>query len=204
MTLVAAAPNARIAAPGRHAQSREEIASSLGMFIALGAWTMMFAALFFVYLGARARFEVWPPPGVPHLPVALPALNTAILLASSGVLAFAVRELGRGRRRLLAPLLGLGMTLGVAFLGLQLVVWRDLWLAGLLPSSGLYGSVFYGLTGLHALHVLAGLVVLLVVFGRAYGGAYDAEDAYKVRLVAWFWHFVDVVWVLMFLSIYVL
>lgn len=185
-------------------QKGEEQSSSLGMVIALGSWAMMFAAMFYAYLGARARFEVWPPPGVPHLPVALPAVNTAVLLASSGVIAYAVRELGRGRKRLLSPLLGAGVALGLAFLGLQLVVWRDLWLAGLLPSSGLYGSVFYGLTGLHALHVLAGLGVLAVVLGKALRGAYSTENAYKVRLVAMFWHFVDVVWVLMFLSIYVL
>ena len=183
-------------------RAREDFTYSLGMIIALGSWAMMFGALFFMYFGVRARAASWPPPGIPHLPVALPALNTAVLAASSVALGLGVRALARGRRAALVPLVGGAAGLGALFLALQFVVWRDLWAAGLLPSTGTYGSVFYGLTALHALHVAAGLVVLLVVLARALRGVYTEHNVVRVRVCAMFWHFVDAVWLLMFVSLY--
>lgn len=185
-------------------RAKQDFTYSLGMIIALGSWAMMFGALFFAYFGTRARAVVWPPVGSPHLPLAMPALNTLVLLLSSVALVMGIRALRVGKRRELAPWIGLAWILGAAFIGLQYWVWRDLWRAGLLPSSGLYGSIFYGLTGLHALHVLAGLIVLLVVFIRALSGRYTEHNVVRVSVCAMFWHFVDVVWVLMFLAVYVL
>jgi cytochrome c oxidase subunit 3 len=183
-------------------RAREDFTRSLGMIIALGAWAMMFAALFYVYFGVRSRISVWPPPGVPELPTGLAAVNTLVLLASSAALMRGIDSLARGRRAGLARWVLLGLLLGALFLALQTLMWRDLWLAGLLPSSGAFGSVFYGLTGLHAAHVAAGLVVLGVVLLRASKGEYTEHNVVRVRVAAMFWHFVDVVWVLMFLSIY--
>ena len=94
------------------------------------------------------------------------------------------------------------MVLGVVFVALQVVGWRSQWEAGLLPSSGAYGSVFYGLTVLHALHVAAGLLVLSVVLVRSLLGTYTEHNVVRVRVAAMFWHFVDAVWLLMFVSIY--
>jgi cytochrome c oxidase subunit 3 len=73
---------------------------------------------------------------------------------------------------------------------------------GLLPSTGVFGSVFYGLTALHAVHVVAGLVLLLVLLARALGGAYTEHNVPKVRVPVMFWHFVDAVWLLMFFAVY--
>jgi cytochrome c oxidase subunit III len=183
-------------------RAREEFTYSLGMIIALASWAMMFGALFFMYLGIRSRALVWPPVGVPRLPITVPAVNTAVLFASSAALAGGVRALQRGRRRALAPWLAATIALGAAFIGLQFVVWRDMWNAGLRPETGAYGSVFYGLTALHALHVAAGLVVLLVVFARSLRGVYTEHNVVRVRVCGMFWHFVDAVWALMFLSLY--
>jgi cytochrome c oxidase subunit III len=134
--------------------------------------------------------------------VAVPAINTLVLLASSVALSRGVSALARGRRRALAPWVGAAITLGSAFVAVQWVVWRQLWAQGLLPSTGAYGSVFYGLTTLHAAHVAAGLVVLLVVLVRALSGAYTEHNVVRVRVAAMFWHFVDAVWLLMFVSLY--
>jgi cytochrome c oxidase subunit 3 len=172
------------------------------MLVALGAFAMMFGALFFMYFGLRAEAPMWPPAGAPRLPVALPALNTALLAASSLALSRGVSMLARGRRRALAPWVGAAIVLGGGFVALQIEVWRALWSRGLLPSSSAYGSVFYGLTALHALHVVAGLLVLLVVLIRALLGTYTEHNAVRVRVAAMFWHFVDAVWLLMFLSLY--
>jgi cytochrome c oxidase subunit 3 len=183
-------------------RAREDFTYSLGMIIALASWAMMFGAFFFIYFGVRARSPMWPPAGVPALPVALPLLNTLVLLASSAALHRGIAALAQGSRRALVPWLGAAMGLGVAFLALQAVLWRQLWLLELRPSTGVYGSVFYGLTVLHALHVAAGLLVLLVVLVRAVGGTYTEHNVVRVRVCAMFWHFVDVVWLLMFVSIF--
>jgi cytochrome c oxidase subunit III len=183
-------------------RAKHDFTQSLGMLVALGSWSMMFGSLFFMYFGMRARAPMWPPVGEPHLPVALPAINTLVLAASSLALARGVSALARGQRRALAPWVGAAMGLGLAFVGLQFVVWRALWLAGLVPSSGAYGSLFYGLTVLHAVHVVAGLVVLSVVLVRALLGTYTEHNVVRVRVAAMFWHFVDAVWLLMFVSLY--
>ena len=185
-------------------RAKEDFTSVLGMIIALGAWAMMFGALFFMYAGMRSHALMWPPPGVPRLPIALPAVNTVVLLASSGAIALGVRALRQGQRRALSACLAVAAMLGATFLVLQVVVWRDVWAAGLQPSTGAYGSVFYGLTALHAVHVAAGLLVILLVLVRSLLGKYTEHSVMKVRLPAMFWHFVDAVWVLMFVSLYLL
>jgi cytochrome c oxidase subunit III len=183
-------------------RAKEDFTHSLGMIIALGSWAMMFGGLFFMYFGLRASAPMWPPVGVPRLPVAMPALNTLVLAASSVTLWRGVSALARGERRALAPWVGATLALGAAFVAMQWKVWRDLWAVGLLPSTGAYGSVFYGLTVLHAVHVAAGLVVLLVVLYRALAGVYTEHNVVRVRVAAMFWHFVDAVWLLMFVSLY--
>lgn len=183
-------------------RAKDDFTQTLGMIIALGAWAMMFGALFFVYAGIRSGTRIWPPPGLPPIPVALPAVNTLILAASSAALWKGTRSLARGDRRALPAWVLGAIVLGSGFLGLQIKVWRDLWLAGLLPSTGAFASVFYGLTALHAAHVLAGLVVLLVIFTRALRGVYTEHNVVRVRVAGMFWHFVDVVWILMFVALY--
>ncbi|MFO0589073.1 MAG: heme-copper oxidase subunit III [Polyangiaceae bacterium] len=183
---------------------KEDFTRTLGMIIALGAWAMMFGALFFVYAGIRTGTRVWPPPGLPPIPVALPAVNTLVLAASSGALVFGTRGLAAGRRKPLALWLFGAFVLGGLFLGLQCKVWSDLYNGGLLPSSGQFASVFYGLTVLHAAHVAAGLIVLAVMFVRALRGEYTEHNVGRVRVAGMFWHFVDIVWVLMFVSLYLI
>ncbi len=183
-------------------RAKDDFTQTLGMIIALGAWAMMFGALFFVYAGIRSGTRIWPPPGLPPIPVALPAVNTLILAASSAALWKGTRSLARGDRKALPAWVLGAILLGSGFLGLQFKVWRDLWLAGLLPSTGAFASVFYGLTALHAAHVLAGLVVLLVILVRALRGVYTEHNVVRVRVAGMFWHFVDVVWILMFVALY--
>lgn len=185
-------------------RAAEEFTSSLGMLIFLGSWAMMFAALFFAYGYARSKSIMWPPPGMPALPVALPAVNTAVLFASSLTFAHGVREMGKGRKAMLPRMVAVTLVLGVLFLGLQLLVFKQVAAAGLSVSSGIYGGVFYAFTAFHALHVAVGLLVLGWVLFQSLRGRYTEHNHTNVRLCTMFWHFVDVVWALMFLTIYVL
>jgi cytochrome c oxidase subunit III len=180
-----------------------EWTARIGMLIFLGSWAMMFGALFFVYGGVRIRADVWPPVELPTLPLGLPALNTLLVAASSVLLVVALRAYRLGRRGAPAAILGAAV-LGAAFLVAQLVVWRQMWSAGLTPATGTYGSVFFGLTWVHAAHVAVGLVALLVLGVRALAGAYTPARYLSVQLWAMYWHFVGFVWGVLFLTVYVL
>jgi len=190
--------------PFRPRRNRREVTAYVGMVIFLGGWAMMFAGLFFAYALVRYKQMSWPPEGDPTLPLGLPGFNTALILASSATLALALRAVRQARPVAFKRWLLLSLGLGIAFVALQFVVWRSLYLAGLLPSSSIYGSVFYGLTCFHALHVLVGLIGLLTLLPRALAGRFSVQHHTPVRIWAMYWHFVDVVWVLMFVTIYVL
>ena len=182
-------------------RTEDEVTSYVGMVIFLGSWAMMFAALFFAYAVVRIRAPMWPPPDQPALPILVPGLNTAVIAASSAVVALAVRAHALGRPRRASIGLALGAALGALFLALQAVVWVGLWRAGLVPSGGPYPSVFYALTAFHALHVLVGLAALgMLAIGRPSRGATRSA----VRLWGMFWHFVGVVWVALYVAVYLL
>jgi cytochrome c oxidase subunit 3 len=176
----------------------------LGMIIFLGTWAMLFAALFFAYGVVRAQAPSWPPPTENALPRGIPGLNTLILIGSSGLLRWGLGAITRGQPRQLQRALGGTMALGALFLGAQIAVWSAMLDRGLAPSSGIYGSVFFALTGFHALHVLCGLIVLAVLMLKAANGQDLVSQARAARVTALFWDFITVVWVLMYLTIYVL
>jgi heme/copper-type cytochrome/quinol oxidase subunit 3 len=172
----------------------------VGMAIFLGSWAMLFASLFFAYAFVRARAPAWPPLDAPPLPRLLPGLNTLAIAASSLAVARAVRQRELGRPPAAARLLAWAIALGTAFLALQLLVWSDLWRAGLVPSGGPYASVFYAFTAFHALHVLVGLGGLGAVALRLRSRA--GASPTDVRLWGWYWHFVGVVWLALYASLY--
>jgi cytochrome c oxidase subunit 3 len=177
----------------------KEFNSYLGMVIFLAAWGMMFAALFFAYGEVRVTATSWPPEGQPRLPIFWPALATVVLLASSVTMQIGLRTIRNWRvvdlpRWILATLL-----LGVLFIGLQTMGWIAV---GHSFQPGIYRDVFYALTCVHAAHVVAGLIALVAILVPAYRGKYRKNKHTGVRLVTMFWHFIDVVWVLMFIAVY--
>jgi cytochrome c oxidase subunit 3 len=178
--------------------------SFVGMVMALASWSMMFGSLFFAYAILRLKAGTWPPEGVEPLPRLLPFVNTLILLASSAALARGLGPASETRPGALLGALKTTLALGLLFLVLQLAVWIPLWRSGFRIDSGVYGSIFYGLTVFHALHVLAGLVALLVLVPGARSGRWRSGAQSRVRVSAMFWHFVDAVWVVMFVAVYLL
>jgi heme/copper-type cytochrome/quinol oxidase subunit 3 len=139
----------------------------------------------------------WPPAGLPELRLALP--NTGILLLSSGTMWWAESGIRRERTGRLLGGLVLTLALGAVFLGIQLVEYRH---QAFGPSTDAYGSLFFTITGFHGAHVAVGLLMIAVVSLRAGLGHFSARRHLAVTNVAWYWHFVDVVWLLVFTSLY--
>jgi len=175
-----------------------------GMVIFLGSWAMMFGALFFSYAVLRVSAPIWPPPGFERLPLGLPGINTLLLLASSRTLALALDRARRGQLAQCRNELLWTIALGVVFVGLQCKVWAELWKSGLHLDSGAYGGTFYVLTVFHILHVLVGLGLLARLEAPHELHPPVAPGSVPATLTAMFWHFVDVVWLTMFLVVYVL
>lgn len=183
--------------------AKEDFTSYLGMIITLGSWGIMFAGLFFAYAGVRLSAASWPPPGVPRLPVLTPLASTVVLLVSSVTAQRALSAIRLARRDEMKALLAMTVFLGALFLGLQYMLWMNVARGGLhIDSGGTYGSVFYALTLFHALHVAAGILALGWLLVRA--KRYTEHDHRPVRMCTMFWHFIDLVWVVTFLTVFVL
>ena len=168
-----------------------------GMWLLVAALSMLFAGSLVAYVLIRSRAPVWPPAGIPRLPDTL-WISTLILLASSVTMQAAVRAARAGRAAALRADMLITTLLGVAFLASQTFNWFALVASHLTAKTDLYGFTFYILTGLHAAHVVGGLVPLAVVTSRAFGGRYSREFHPGVEYCAIYWHFLDVVWVVMF------
>lgn len=138
-------------------------------------------------------------------PWGLPLINTILLLASSVTVHFAHTALKAGNRQRLKMWLGITILLGVAFIGLQIeeyiVAYNDL---GLTLNSGIYGSTFFMLTGFHGAHVTIGAFMLSIMLLRAFKGHFKPEEHFGFEAASWYWHFVDVVWVGLFIFVYIL
>ena len=133
----------------------------------------------------------------------LPAINTAILLLSGVTLTIAHHALQEGNRRILNIFLAVTFLLGFTFLGLQMWEYSHAYQElGLQLSTGIYGSTFFMLTGFHGLHVTLGAIMLLVIWLRTMKGHFTPQRHFGFEAVAWYWHFVDVVWLGLFVFVY--
>lgn len=190
----------RLADHGR----RDEVTATVGMVVFLASWAMLFASLFFSYGLLRARAPVWPPLDQPPLPVLLPGVNTGVAALASGAVILAVHLLRGGLLRRASLALAASAGLGAVFLALQAVVWVGVWRAGLVPGGGPYPSAFYALTAVHALHVLVGIAALAWLAARGLGGSATAHRSLSVRLWGMYWHFVGLVWLVLYATVYVI
>ncbi len=132
----------------------------------------------------------------------LPALNTLLLLLSGVTLTFAHHALRAGHRNQIIGWLVATIALGSAFLGFQVMEYGHAYHDGLKLTSGIYGSTFYMLTGFHGFHVTVGVIMLTVILYRIQKGHFTADNHFGFEGVAWYWHFVDVVWLGLFIFVY--
>lgn len=173
-----------------------------GLLLFLGTELATFGAGFVYYF--TIRIGPWPPGELPDLLSSLVLTNTAILLASSVTLHLAHSALRKGNHRRFVGFLGTTVFLGVVFLAGQAWEYYEFIVhEGFTLSSGLYFSAFFGLTGLHGLHVTLGVILLLILFVRALYGHYSPDHHTSVSTVTMYWHFVDAVWVFLVVTLYV-
>lgn len=170
----------------------------MGLFLA--SLAMGLGAILVFYFVMRAQAEVWPPPGTPRLPTAL-WLSTALIIASSGTMHWAIHSVRRDRQRTLRFALLATLLLALGFVASQILNWLLAIAARMPPGLNMFAVTFYLLTGLHGLHVVGGLVPLGIVTARSYAGRYTRDDHRGVTYCAWYWHFVDVVWLIMFAAL---
>jgi heme/copper-type cytochrome/quinol oxidase subunit 3 len=187
--------------PNEDRRRRADVA--IGMSFLVAALTMAFLTVFISFLVIRAQQPSWPPEGIvlPSLPLA--ALGGVVLLASSVALAGAVRRARAGAPGF-ARRWALGLLLALGFAALQTWIWTTVWRAGARPDTGVYHGLFYLLTWFHAAHVACGLVGLLWVQAGAATGRIGPGRIATAAALATFWHFVDVVWLVLFLGFFVL
>ena len=175
----------------------------VGMILGLVSFTMMFMGLFYAYGLLRIRSVVWPPAGVPETPLLVPSIITALMLGSSLTLEAARKKLAQDDVRAFRRLAMAAIVAGTLFIGLQAGVWVELWGAGLTLAVGPYASIFYFLTTFHAVHVLAGLGILAWMYVAAPRAVHPEIRASRAQLSSMFWHFVGVVWLIIFSLVYV-
>jgi cytochrome c oxidase subunit 3 len=196
-----------------------------GMILFITSEVMFFVAWFWMFFAmalfhhartlspldeVRAAWAIWPPMGVQVLsPFHLPLVNTLTLLLSGTTVTWAHHALQVGDRRSAKIGLALTIALGLLFTSIQAYEYRHILMEGLFfnpqsVNSGLYGSAFFMATGFHGFHVIVGTIFLAVCLGRLFGGGFTPKQHFGFEAAAWYWHFVDVVWLFLFAFVYVI
>jgi cytochrome c oxidase subunit 3 len=174
----------------------------LAVKLAILSEVMLFGALFAAYFVIRGESPGWPPPGHLERPeLVLPGFNTLLLVTSSVTMQLAVRAARAGNRSRILRWLALTLLLGGIFILIQAYEFST---NGFGLDAGTFGSTFYILTGFHGAHVLAGAILIAIVANRARLGLVSAEHHTALEGTSYYWHFVDVVWIFLFSSLYVL
>jgi heme/copper-type cytochrome/quinol oxidase subunit 3 len=169
-----------------------------GFWLFLGSEVMFFAVLIIGNMMGR-----WKDPGHHEiLNIPLTSLNTFLLLMSSFMVVLSLSSLQAGRRTRFLRFTAVSALLGAIFVFVQLNEYLSLYHEGMTLSSSLYGSTFFALTGFHGAHVIIGVGWLLRVFIRGFNGHYSPSDTWGVEMAGLYWHFVDVVWIVLFTVIY--
>lgn len=196
-------PAAELPIPPEIAPERTLSAAQWGMASFLVSEVAFFSTLIVAYVTFLGRDTVSPTPAQ-ALSLKLAFGTTLCLVASSFFIHLAEEALRRGSNASFKLLWTLTIALGIAFLAGTAYEWHDLITRqGLTISRNLFGTTFYTLVGFHGLHVTAGIIAMSIILLLSLRGAVLKEHDTGVQLVSWYWHFVDVVWIVVFLIVYV-
>ncbi len=174
----------------------------LGMFLFIASEIMLFGSFFTVYFFDRvvAHHGSWPPAGF-HRPAFVAGINTAILVTSSFTMHWADSSIKKGNRNGLRAGMVLTFLLGLTFLLTQVIEYHRI---GFNTSDTSFAATFFGLTGLHGAHVFVGLTILLAMTIRSFRGHFSPEDHHGIEIGGIYWHFVDVMWIVVYVTVYLL
>ncbi len=178
----------------------------LGMLLFITSEVMLFGGLFAAYFSVRANAPQWPPEEFSHTLQILPLVGpaTVLLILSSFTCQFAVWAIRRDDRTAFLRSMAVTVALGVIFLIMQATDYTILGSDGLSLSSGTFGTTYYTLTGFHGAHVFGGVTMLSVVLYRGMAGQFSSRHHDAVEAASLYWHFVDVVWIVLFSLLYLL
>lgn len=209
---------------GKHHTPVVQIGLRYGMALFIASEVMFFAAFFWAFFDNSlfatdpqqfVRYDaiggIWPPKGTKVFdPWDLPLLNTMILLLSGVTVTWAHHALREGHRKDVLQALGITVFLGLCFTALQAVEYSEapfsfamLLTEGKLTEGGTYSSTFYMATGFHGFHVMVGTIFLAVCWLRVRKGQFTPTHHFGFEAAAWYWHFVDVVWLFLFFAVYI-
>jgi cytochrome c oxidase subunit 3 len=189
-------------------------ATSLGMWVFIGQEIMFFGGLFLAYTVYRNLYSHAFAAASHHLSWKLGAFNTAVLIFSSLTMALAVHAAALGKRLQIVGWLIGTVVLGSVFLGVKVIEYGDKFKHGLVPGAHftgapkgpeeIYFSLYFAMTGLHALHMVIGVPILLTIAYFAWKGQYGPEYHSPVEYVGLYWHFVDIIWIFLFPLLYLI
>jgi len=196
---------------------QQKDASTIGMWVFLVTEVMFFGGLFLAYFVYRQAYPAAFASASNKTVLLIGAFNTTVLICSSLTMALAVNAAATGKRQLTVLFLVLTLLLGGAFLGVKAYEYHDKYVHHEIPGlhfecegcadaahTPLFFSLYFGMTGLHATHMIVGAGILLVLIRRAYKGAFSPEYHTPVELFGLYWHFVDIVWIFLFPLLYLI
>jgi cytochrome c oxidase subunit III len=187
--------------PAANVSSRVE-GQFLGMLLFIISEVMLFGAFFTAYFFIRVVADSgWFPIDGKELPKVIAGVNTAVLVSSSFTMHWALEGARRGNRRAMQVGLLTTALLGLSFLAVQINEYVHI---GFAPSDNAQGTIFYGLTGLHGAHVFVGLTLLTMATTRAFRGHFTPKEHRGVEVPGIYWHFVDVMWIVVYSTVYLL
>jgi cytochrome c oxidase subunit 3 len=201
--------------------AQQKDTTGFGMWVFIAQEVMFFGGLFLAYAIYRASYPDVFAAASHHLSVPLGAFNTAVLICSSLSMALAVHAAATGDRRKTVAFLLLTVVLGSVFLGVKVVEYKEKYDHHLIPGASfsgeslhlegdrarqaqIYYSLYFAMTGLHALHMIIGIPIILWIAARAQRGDFTAEYNGPVEITGLYWHFVDIIWIFLFPLLYLI
>ena len=196
----AAVPHEHHGPPPAHQSSRVD-SRTLGMLLFIASEIMLFGSFFTAYFFVRVvNGYPWPPHGF-ELPKFVAGVNTVILVTSSFTVHWSLQSIRRGNRAGMQAGLVLTFLMGLTFLLTQMIEYGRV---GFAPHDNAFTTIFFCLTGLHGAHVFVGLTILFFATTRSFRGHFSAEEHHGVELPGIYWHFVDVMWIVVYTTVYIL
>lgn len=191
--------------PGEHMDPvTAHEAATLGIWTFLATEVLLFGGLFTAYVVFRIRYPKMFLEDHLMLNRTFGAVNTLVLIGSSLTVALGIAAIRKGRVRLLQVFLSLTILLAAVFLGIKYLEYSEDFSRGLFPSTDIFFSLYFMLTGLHGIHVTAGMVVLGTVLYMAGKGKFSESYHTPVEISGLYWHFVDLVWIYLFPLLYLI